>query len=238
MWSRLRRLALLALLLAGCSPAGTPAAAPTPQIVPLAITSTLKYVQPTLTECAAEQPGVGLVVQESATSALDYSTLTLRWGALGLEDRIASGELLAYQVGLDALALVTHPENPLREISLDSLRAVYQGQGDPNAALQPYQYPPSEDSAQVVAASLAAGDALENTTWLAPDPAALREVIATTPQAIGALPRGWLDGSVQPVIVTGIDEAAWQVPILAITDQPLTPAEHTLLGCLQERLGV
>ena len=236
--SCLLRLGLLALLLAGCSPSATPVSAPTPQIVRVAITSALRYVQPALAECAAEQPGAGLVVQETATSALDYSTLTLRWGALGLEERIASGELQAYQIGINSLVVVTHPENPLPVISLEALRAVYRGEGDPAAPLQAYQYPVGEDSALVVAASLAAGEALENTTWLAPDPAALREVIASTPQAIGALPRGWLDGSVQAVTVTGMDASAWQVPILAIVAQPLTPAEHSLLGCLQARLGV
>jgi hypothetical protein len=224
--------AALSLALPACGPSLTPEPDPTPVVFHVQITPTLNNLRPLFQSCAAEQPQASLVVSEVPAPALSQASLSLRWGGQSLPPGSAS------ILGEEELVLIVHPGNPLDRIPAADLRAIYQGtlqtwpNDGPSGDVRPYVYPAEEDIQQVFEAAVGA-PLPANVSALAPDPGAMLEAIAGNPDAIGFVPRGWLDRRVRPVQIEGIDGRLLRQPVLAISQSELQEPEKSWLLCLQ-----
>jgi hypothetical protein len=236
-WISCLRNFLALAVLAGCQPAVTPVAPPTPEIMVVQVTPALRSLDTRFEQCAKEQPGAGLVLLDTPASAvdLDRSPLALRWGA----DPAFRG--FAAVIGQEALAVIVHPGNPTSAIPVEELRAIYLGTlhawkspVDP-LEIQPWAYSAGSDTQAIFEAALESKIA-PHAASTAPDPAAMREAVAGSTAAVGFLPRRWLDASVKEITVTGLDPQRGRQPIIAVSkSEPKGPIYSWLL-CLQKEL--
>jgi hypothetical protein len=234
----LARLAVLfSLLAAGCQAAPTPLPRSTAEIITVRAAPALLSLRELFHTCAAEQPGLGVVVLETTNGATpEPADIALQWGAGG--DPLAG---FTAQLGLEELVVVVHPANPLGSIPITDLQGIYQGSlrawKEPAAEIEPWAYAASDDAQEVFdAVVLDGGSIAPRIAAIAPDPAAMLEGISGNPAAVGFLPRRWLDGRVKAITIDGLTTDRLRLPILALTNSEPEGPEKSWLLCLQEHL--
>ncbi len=242
--SCIRWLALLALALSACQPAADLAPLPTANVASIQITPALRWMVPLLNDCA-RRAGQGIVLDERPTAslAMEQAALVLRWGAS------TDVPPFAAQLGTDRLALVAHPSNPLETLSTAQLEAIYQGaltawsevlpagSTAPGEEIHAWAYPAGEDIQDWVDSLALEQPARTSAAFLAPQPAAMLQSVATDPAALGVLPARLLDASVKEVTITGREPSALQSSIVAIGARVPEGALREFLGCVQEALN-
>jgi hypothetical protein len=186
-------LVLVAISLAAC---GAPTALPAPNTIePLRVLypPALGWMQSSMAQCANAQPGLGVYRYEATNlPSLAENDVLLWWGTPPQSGR-------SFSIGDDQLSVIVHPNRKSATFSEDDLRNLFSGQkktwadGSP---LQVWVYAPDDPLwkhfADVLALTVPPPDAL-----IAPNPVAMRASIAEDPSAIGFLPGGALDSSVQ-----------------------------------------
>lgn len=227
------------VFLTACAPAlPTPPPAAPPTLWQVQASPALAWLTPHINRCAVEQPGFNMVLLERPTAALDLSTadIILRWGAP------AAMAAPAIILGEDELVFIVHPSNPLNQLSAADLTSLLTGKTaawdklSPGASKDPlkvYFYPAGEDLQLVVDKAFRDLAINRETGWLAPDPAAVRQVVAASPTALGFIPRRWLDSSIKMLSITGLTASSLRQPVLAISPKPPTEAQKAWLACLQ-----
>lgn len=233
-------LLLLCLFASACQPGLMPSAAPTPQVIALQMTTSLRSLLPALKTCIDERPASALVIEEVTTAAVAPAgeAIGLRWGS----DTQPPG--IAVVIGQETLAVIVHPNNPIDQLSPADLQAIYAGTrktwpaGEPGAAVEPWAYPAGEDIQAIITTILLLGvQPSRSATSIAPDPEAMLEAISTSPAAVGFIPRRWLSGDVKEIVINGVEPANLRQPILAITQSEPQGQQKEWLLCVQERLG-
>ncbi len=230
-WQRILTALVLTALLAGCQPGLTRVTLPTPRALIVQVTPALTILDDEFQRCAAGLDNTGLVLLERPTAALDLaqSAITLRWGDQGGWN--PGQPSYAAVIGREELVVVTHPTNPLESISLANLRDIYTGVGE-ETEIQAWGYVSGEDVQTVFQAALGV-EPSARVMHLAPDPAAMRDAISITPGALGFLPRRWVNDSVKPLAVEGLDAALLNQPVLAWSKLEPSGQEKAWLICLQ-----
>lgn len=230
---------IIAGLLAGCQ--GQVSTTPQP-IVPLEvqITPALDWLRPSMAACAVENPDLSLTVDSTnlADQTLETAGVLLRWTDADADQ----GK--TFKLGEDRLAVIVHPDNPLEEIEISQLAAVYSGaildwsglQEGTSGAIQPWVYPSGDDAQSLFDNNVLPFDELIGTARIAPDPQTMLEAVGDDPLAIGMIPSRWLDPSVRAIKITGDSEQDWTLPILAVTaDDPAGSVRDWLL-CVQDKI--
>lgn len=128
-----------------------------------------------------------------SNGAIDLATMSR-----DLTEDEDNGTLKNYLIGRDGLGILVHPDNPVQDLSLDQLEAIFTGQitnwteltGDspPGTSAQTIQVvsSPVTSTAYAIARDLLLlGDELPSSTLYAADAAALTELVAANPNAIG-----------------------------------------------------
>lgn len=238
MAQRIGLILLLASLVSACQPSVTPSPHPTPRVLAVQHTITLRPLGETFAACAQEQPGTGLVVEERPAHALAPAAegLALRWGL------DAPTEGFAAEIGHEELVIAAHPDNPLNQITRADLEAIYNGElrrwPNSETEVQPWSYPAGEDIQAVFEAVVRKSEPVSSrVVYLAPDPSAMLEALGREPGAVGFLPRRWLNEQVKELPVDGLDSAALTRPIAALSNsEPQGPQKAWLL-CVQAGLS-
>ena len=123
---KLLKTLFLICLLSGCSSTGlyTATTIPTPGVWQVAYSSELGWMTEDFNRCLPASAGVGIISEETQVlqAAGNNADLMLHWGDVDPQG------LSAYQLGLDSITVIVHPDNPLSEIQLDDLRSIYAGQ--------------------------------------------------------------------------------------------------------------
>jgi len=224
---------LTSSLLAGCGPAVTPVPLPTPSILKVQSSPALADQESSFYECA-HQEGLTLILTE------DQPDLSLRWGPL------TGWQGYAAVIGQESWAVVVHPSNPLDQLSLEQLQAIFTGQikswqqaggsaGDIQE-IHAWAYPAGSDLQQVFEGSMGGQALPDGQTYIAPDPPALLESVAQDPAAVGFVPRRWLDKRVKALNIQDLDASRMAQPILALSAAEPLGSSANWLVCLQERL--
>lgn len=211
-----RTLVVVALALVSCSNQVLPASTPTSNAVMLQLnttTATLPLLTALTRSYAQVNPAVQFEVRFSnyqaaaaqasskqpiyfLTSYLPPMDESLLWGA---------------PVGQDGIAIITHPGNPVENLTIAQIRAVFQGRmtnwanvGGPSLAI-------TVISREAGAGTRAAFDRLlmgERQTLqsahIAPSSAAVITSVARQPGSIGYVSMSYVDSSVQPLKIDGI----------------------------------
>lgn len=238
MQARFNRFAILAaLILAACQPALPEAPISTPEIWRVQMPASLAWVSARMNVCAQQQAGVALLVdyQPPAAPLLETSDVIVRWGDPDPQDRS-----VWYKIGEETLAVIIHPQNPTLSISAEQLRQVFTGQvrdwseiSDHSQALVPVTLPSQDETTLVMGAVAGEVPSITDRTLIAADPAAMIELVAANPGAIGYLPSRWLNESVRELSLSGDPPVNTTRPLLVKFTSPPTPAQTGWLACLQ-----
>jgi hypothetical protein len=240
---------LVALLAAGCQPGveSTPDITPTPHVTPVvwhvSYPASLAWIHTTFNPCtnALDTP-TSLVVHGSISPPQDInagSMITFTWG----EPAEVTG--YAAVISQDTMVIVVHPENPVESITLSELRDIYSGttrdwkevadSGDFTGEILPLRYSDGLDMQRNFSAVLGT-DRMTGLAWLVPDPVALIQAIDENPLGVGFLPSHWVQDSIRPVALVGIEEDKITFPILAQTPSTPSQSQNEWLVCVQDLL--
>lgn len=224
-------------LLAGCAAPPTATPAPTPVAVRVAFTPTLRLWQGRLAECAAGVPGLVLFTEEMPAGSLDVTRFDT-FLRLGYPPQ-AGQAVYAAALGEMEIGVIVQRTNPLKDMDLDTLRAIFEGhttQWEDGSSIQPWTYPVGDDVRQGLEAAL--GASLSNPqAHLAPDPEAMRTAVSADPAAIGYLPAAWLawgeTGAIRQVELNQTLADALRQPVLAFGPEEPQGAMGAWWSCLQ-----
>ena len=241
---RIIELILAVIVLTACSPEIHPAEPlATPQIWQVQTTPALAWLGESFQACAAAQPGVNLVVSQHSAAEIDplKADFSFQWG------QRSQPPLFAAVIGQDTLAVVVNPANPIEQLSVDDVKAIFGSQRaawgqviatpcancglDASSAVKAYVYAAGEDVRQAADWIPSGPDAI-----LAPGPAAARQAVAQDAGGIAYLPGHWVDSTVKKVTITGADPAMLSQPILALAGAEPQGEKRAWLLCVQEKI--
>lgn len=154
--------------------------------------------------------------------------LNVSTGSPGIILRVGEPEMLvssAYQIDEEEILIVTHPESPVQNLSLEEAQALFAGQGEPSA--QVWVYSSGTDMQILFDQLVMKGRSVTSFARLAADPQEMSDVLNSESNAVGILPRHWIMGNVREVYSAGT------VPVLAIVKQEPRGVVSELIACLQ-----
>lgn len=236
---------LLFTLLVACSAPPTAKPQPTLQPVIMAYPPELRPYADALAECARQYPDIAIYLLES-TEPFTPDGQTSLFLATGSKPE----ELSDWQATLLAetdLVLITHPQNPVVELSPQALHAIWTGDstnwedfGGTDSPTQVWTYSPGNALRTTFDAAILPGERTSSQAWLAPDPGAMLEAVSADPAAIGYLPASWLDtppselaANLQLLTLPEEISSSLHLPVLALTETEPEGALRTLLLCYQ-----
>ncbi len=204
------------LLLSACA-APTPTA-PTPQLINVYASPAAQPWLTNLYTCAGQfpEPNFVLNIVASPTDA----AIALRIG----EPPILTTP--SFQIDTESLYVVTDRTSPLQNLTVEQVRELFAGRGDPS--VQVWVYAEGEDVQQVFAKTLAGGPVTSN-AQLAVDPQQMADTVNAGPNVVGILPGHWKMGTMRYIYEIP------NVPVLAITPaEPQSPVRE-IIACLQQK---
>lgn len=162
----------------------------------------------------ARRPDVFVSVQGGGSTAGVRAALD---GAaqIGLSSRALtpteSSRLRAVTVARDGIVLIVHPENPVRDLTLRNLRALYAGRARDWSSL-------SGRAARITAITreegsgtraafellVMAGETIANSTLVQDSAGAVRQMVGSDPAAIGYISIGLVDATVKALRLDGV----------------------------------
>lgn len=202
----------LIILLASCAPTTTTTLET--QVVNVYATPA---TQPWLTDVFACAPVATVIrVVDSPADA----EISLR---LGEPDLLATP---AFQIDTEEILVVTHRQSKIQNLTLEGVRELFAGQGDPS--VQVWVYATGEDLQRVFEQEVMQGRSVTSLASLAISPQHMADRLNNVPNTIGILPRHWKTGDSR-VVYTIPD-----VPVLVLTDEEPQRATQTVIACLQK----
>jgi len=132
----------------------------------------------------------------------------------------------AYQVDTEEILIVTHRQSPIQNLTLEEAQALFAGLDDPS--VQVWVYAPEEDISIVFDQFVMKGRSVTSSAQVAVNPQQMSDMLNSTPDTVGVLPRHWKAGDVRDVYSVA------KVPVLALTRDEPQGVVNQLIGCLQK----
>jgi len=202
---------LSSFLLFSCSTSTPPS---TPQLITVYSTSAAQPWLPELYACA--EPSAVI----SRVDAAPGADIILR---VGEPEFLAS---TAYQIDTEEILIVTHRQSPVQNLTIEEVRALFTGQGDPS--MQVWVYASGEDVQEVFDQFVMAGRAVTPSARIAVNPQQMADTLVNESNAVGILPRHWKVGDAREVFTVA------EVPVLALTNSEPQGVITELIACLQK----
>jgi len=127
------------------------------------------------------------------------------------DQEIAAYNLKLYLWALDGVAVVVHPENPVRSLSLEQIQAIFAGKiqnwkevGGPDKSIHLFTRDEASGTRQVFWEVALEKGPLAPTADVVPSNGAMKTAVATDPGAIGYMSVGHIDSTVAPVAINGV----------------------------------
>lgn len=142
--------------------------------------------------------------------------------------RVGEPEMLvssAYQIDEEEILIVTHPESPVQNLSLEEAQALFAGQGEPSA--QVWVYSSGTDMQILFDQLVMKGRSVTSFARLASDPQDMSDTLNSESNTVGILPRHSIMGNVHEIYSVGM------APVLAIVRQEPRGMVSELIACLQ-----
>ncbi len=209
-----RSLVMAALALAGCRGQIAPSVMPTSEVAVIQLgssTAALPLAQDLTGRYALVNPALHFELQVGnyATVQAMAQRAQPAWFLTNWLAGAAESDLWAAPLGHDAIVIIAHPELPVSDLTLEQLRALFQGRGAEAglAAGQPLHIISREDGSGTRAAfeRLVMGERRTSPAAIVVhSSAAMLASVARQPGAIGYLAASWLDNSVHALSIEGI----------------------------------
>ncbi len=133
----------------------------------------------------------------------------------------------AFQIDSEEILVVTHRQSPVQNMTLEEVRALFAGQGDPS--VQVWVYAEGEDVQRVFEQAVMEGRSVTSLARLATSPQEMSDALNNEPNSVGVLPRHWKAGDSRLVYTVP------DVPVLALTGSEPKGETQAILSCLQKR---
>ncbi|PWH11727.1 MAG: hypothetical protein DDG60_16895 [Anaerolineae bacterium] len=205
------------LFLTACTPMKSeiPQEAAPPPVVSVYASPTAEPWLEAVYACAAE---ISVVIRLSVSqSAAD---IRLR---LGEPPNLTTP---AYQIGAEDVLVVTHPQNPLADLTMEDVRRLF-AEGGENVEV--WVYASGGEVQELFEREVMHGTRIHALARLALHPEQMLESLERDSRAVGLLPRRWLRAPLREAF------ALRDVPVLAITPGEPQGAVKELIACLQQR---
>lgn len=204
-------LIFFSILISSCTTTPTPA---TPRIVSVYSTPTAEPWLPPLYKCAGTST---IIFRAEDPSSAD---IVLRVG----EPKVLT--LSAFQIDSEDILIVTHRQSPIQNLTRESARALFAGQGDPS--VQVWVYAPEADVQEVFDQFVMVGLSVTSSARIAVTPQQMSDTLVKVSNAVGILPRHWKAGDDREVFKVAT------VPVLALTTSEPQGEVKDLIACLQK----
>ena len=133
---------------------------------------------------------------------------------------------LSFQVAAEDILIVASLASPLAALTDESARAIFAGQGNPS--VQVWAYASAEETQKAFESALMDGRSVTSFARLAVSPSHMIEALTSDPNAVGILPRRWMNDQLRELYVVV------NVPVLALTPaEPASPIRE-LIACMQQ----
>lgn len=207
-------LVMVTFALVSCSTPVAPASTPTHGAVTLhlyATTAAIPLLNDLTSQYIETHPNVSF-----ETTTGDFQTMMQqlnqdREGYLLSNHLPDDNSILAWPIGQDGIALITHPKNPVDGLTSDQLRSVYLGHvarwSEIGGITSPMTILSREDgsSTRIEFEKLLLGDRLTTqSAQIAPSSAAMMSSVAQTPNSIGYVSMSYVDSSVKVLSIDGV----------------------------------
>ncbi|HOC39349.1 MAG TPA: phosphate ABC transporter substrate-binding protein [Thermodesulfobacteriota bacterium] len=159
-------------------------------------------------------PETRIYVQGGGSSA-GIEAVRTHAAQIGMSSRSLTGEercLKAVTIAKDAIAVIVHPDNPVRDLSLEQVRQIFAGKEkswhEVNGKRDPFVLVTREEGSGTREAfqKLVMGEKEMSMECLVQDSnGAIRQVVASDPRAIGYISLGLVDASVRAVNISGVE---------------------------------
>jgi ABC-type phosphate transport system substrate-binding protein len=196
-----------------------------------------------MNQCLQALPDRAIAYSEyPATSLLDQSAdVSLRWDApIGLN-------LPTFELGSDHLVFIVHPKNPLTQLNIVELQAVFTGEYStwmdacpecvnmPEGEIELWTYAPGDDIQNLFEETILSDSRISTGAFLASSPTDVLNAVSQNPSAIGYLPAAWFkESSVQEIMITDLSTTTLTRPVLAITSSQPQGDLSAWLACLSQ----
>jgi hypothetical protein len=134
--------------------------------------------------------------------------------------------LSAFQIDSEDILIVTHRQSPIQNLTRESARALFAGQGDPS--VQVWVYAPEADVQEVFDQFVMVGLSVTSSARIAVTPQQMSDTLVKVSNAVGILPRHWKAGDDREVFKVAT------VPVLALTTSEPQGEVKDLIACLQK----
>ena len=204
-------LIFFSILISSCTTTPTPA---TPRIVSVYSTPAAELWLPPLYKCA----GTSTIISRAEDPS--SADIVLRVG----EPKVLT--LSAFQIDSEDILIVTHRQSPIQNLTRESARALFAGQGDPS--VQVWVYAPEADVQEVFDQFVMVGLSVTSSARIAVTPQQMSDTLVKVSNAVGILPRHWKAGDDREVFKVAT------VPVLALTTSEPQGEVKDLIACLQK----
>lgn len=232
---------LIAAFLSACSfgtsSSITATPLPTRPTLKVALTPTLRPLQPALNACAEAHSEVALVIHEQHASALDLNNIDFVFH-LG---ETVNMPPFAFRLAVEQIEIVVHQDNPISHITLEEIQSIYtgatriwKGTGETIEVWVPLE---GSEVRSLFENIVLDGDNLTPYARLAPFPEAMLTAISQDPNSIGVISGAWLENQVKPVQIEQQLSDLLKQPVLALSKSKPKQIPQAILHCMQSGIG-
>jgi len=132
-------------------------------------------------------------------------------GRKATDEEIAKYGLVMHQWAIDGVAVVVHPDNPVKQLTTGQLKAIYAGTltnwkeiGGPDKPINVYTRDEASGTREVFWKKAIAKGAITGKAIFSPSNGAMKTAVAQDPYSIGYVSVGHIDASVAPVALDGV----------------------------------
>jgi hypothetical protein len=244
---RFRWIWIALVVLVGCQPVISTATLVSPDVWRVQVSPALRWLNADFHTCTATLPNVTLLYDEKPAASLDPAQ-----GDFTISLEPAKGAAYTASLGQSAMTVIVNPANPLSQLSLADLQAIFNGKVIAWAdlakgaclecatstlkAIQPYVYAEGDEVARVLESLIPGLAPRQPNALLAPNPLAVRQAVAGDAQAIGIIPAFWLDATVKAVPISDPPANGLRFPIVFSATAEPVGAKLSWLLCVENAI--
>ncbi|MGD0229580.1 MAG: phosphate ABC transporter substrate-binding protein [Syntrophorhabdales bacterium] len=250
-------LLLLSLMpfLFACSDRGPGSAKRQSEVTIAGSTSVMPFSEKLAQQFQIEWPRIAVDVQGGGSSAGIQACMN-RTVDIGMSSRELKGDELVLKeivICRDGIALVVHPKNPIKDITLEQVRAIYSGKlrnwrqlGWIDRNIDTVTREEGSGTRGAFEELVMGKTAINDSTMVQDSNGSVKEVVATDPYAIGYLSLGVVDAKVKALSVSGVAPTAGNIeagtygivrPFLYLTMGEPSDAAHAFIAYVLSKDG-
>lgn len=167
-------------------------------------------------------PGVNITVSESGSGngakslingSCQIATMSRLLKGNEFEAAVSSEVLpVTHVAALDGIAMIVHPSNPLKGLSMEQIKDIYTGKitnwskvGGPNAGIVIISRDTNSGTFETFETRVLKGEKIVKTCEYAGSSGAIRQRVQTTPSALGYVGIGFIDKTVKALEANGVE---------------------------------